>query len=154
MTGLNRGAMAYPTLNKLPASICHVATASASQETEPYACFSLKVRRSTSRRMDQSWPKTCVNQVYLGILDGVRKVAVKVVNSPTERHQQRFLQEIATLRACYDSNIVSFLGASIPEGMCMSSVLCSLPDMSNIHYSLVEVRTRITQAACRQTSSV
>lgn len=52
----------------------------------------------------------------MGILDGVRKVAVKIVNSPTQRHQKRFVQEIATLRACYDSNIVSFLGASVQEG--------------------------------------
>ncbi|KAK9832254.1 hypothetical protein WJX74_004295 [Apatococcus lobatus] len=62
--------------------------------------------------------KGAYGTVYLdlGILDGVRKVAVKIVNSPTQRHRKRFVQEIATLRACYDSNIVSFLGASVQEG--------------------------------------
>ncbi|KAK9822285.1 hypothetical protein WJX74_002973 [Apatococcus lobatus] len=60
--------------------------------------------------------KGAYGTVYLGMLDGVRKVAVKIVDSPTQRHQQRFVQEIATLRACYDSNIVSFLGASVQEG--------------------------------------
>lgn len=65
-------------------------------------------------------------QVYLGILDGVRKVAVKIVNSPTQRHQKRFVQEIATLRACYDSNIVSFLGASVQEGKLLVSLALGL----------------------------
>lgn len=61
-------------------------------------------------------------QVYLGILNGVKRVAVKVVNSPSQLHQKRFVQEIATLRACYDSNIVPFLGASIQEGACCSLI--------------------------------
>ena len=59
-------------------------------------------------------------QVYLGVMNGVKKVAVKMVNSPSQRHQKRFVQEIATLRACFDSNIVSFLGASIQEGRIVS----------------------------------
>ena len=53
-------------------------------------------------------------------MNGVKKVAVKMVNSPSQRHQKRFVQEIATLRACFDSNIVSFLGASIQEGGILS----------------------------------
>ena len=41
---------------------------------------------------------------------------MKIVHSPSQHHQKRFVQEIAMLRACYDSNIVSFLGASVREG--------------------------------------
>ncbi len=37
-------------------------------------------------------------QVYLGVLDGVRKVAVKIVNNPSPQHQKSFLHEIALLR--------------------------------------------------------
>ena len=54
-------------------------------------------------------------QVYKGLL-GVQNVAIKVVNNPNPRHQKRFVQEIATLRACHDPHIVMFLGASIQEG--------------------------------------
>ena len=34
-------------------------------------------------------------QVCLGTLDGLRKVAVKIVDFTTQRHQQRFVHEIA-----------------------------------------------------------
>ena len=42
-------------------------------------------------------------------------VAVKEVTSPDRRQQERFLQEIALMRGCYDENIVPFRGAIVGE---------------------------------------
>ena len=51
--------------------------------------------------------------MYLGVLNRVRDVAVKVVNSHSRKQQLRFIREIKTLKACLDPNIVQFLGASV-----------------------------------------
>ncbi|KAK9787609.1 hypothetical protein WJX73_009481 [Symbiochloris irregularis] len=51
--------------------------------------------------------------VYLGVLNRVREVAVKVVSSHSKKQQQRFIREIKTLKACLDPNIVQFLGVCV-----------------------------------------
>lgn len=51
--------------------------------------------------------------MYLGLLNGVRDVAVKVVTSENPEQQMRFIREIAILKSCRDPNIVQFLGASV-----------------------------------------
>ena len=51
--------------------------------------------------------------MYLGVLYGVREVAIKVVNNPDKKQQARFVREIEMLKACHDPNIVQFLGAAI-----------------------------------------
>ncbi|KAK9818283.1 hypothetical protein WJX72_010061 [[Myrmecia] bisecta] len=56
-------------------------------------------------------------QVYRGVLNGVRPVAVKVV---TDRINVRaFSNEIAILKRCRDQNIVNYLGCSSHEGRTM-----------------------------------
>lgn len=51
--------------------------------------------------------------MYLGVLYGMRDVAIKVVNNPDAKQQARFVREIMMLKACHDPNIVQFLGAAI-----------------------------------------
>lgn len=61
-------------------------------------------------------PVSCAGgcgSVYLGVLFGVREVAIKVVNNPDKKQQARFVREIMMLKACHDPNIVQFLGAAI-----------------------------------------
>ena len=42
--------------------------------------------------------------MYKGML-GVQNVAIKFVNIPNPSHQKRFVQEIATLRACHSRKV-------------------------------------------------
>ena len=53
--------------------------------------------------------------MYLGVLYGVRDVAIKVINNPDAKQQARFVREIMMLKACHDPNIVQFLGAAIDK---------------------------------------
>ena len=65
-------------------------------------------------------------RVYLGLLNGVRQVAVKVITSHDMEQQARFIREIRTLKACLDPNIVQFLGMSVSERqMLMVMQVCS-----------------------------
>lgn len=59
------------------------------------------------------WYAGGFGSVWLGMLNRVREVAVKVVNSHSSKQQVRFIREIKTLKACLDPNIVQFLGASV-----------------------------------------
>lgn len=54
--------------------------------------------------------RCATKQVFKGTL-GVRTVAIKVIHNNSSREQERFVREIATLRALHDPNIVMFLGA-------------------------------------------
>ncbi|KAK9833197.1 hypothetical protein WJX74_009814 [Apatococcus lobatus] len=54
--------------------------------------------------------KGAYGAVFKGTL-GVRTVAIKVIHNNSSKEQQRFVREIATLRALHDPNIVMFLGA-------------------------------------------
>ena len=51
--------------------------------------------------------------MYLGVLYGIREVAIKVINHPDAKQQARFVREIMMLKACHDPSIVQFLGAAI-----------------------------------------
>ena len=66
---------------------------------------------------DTAFPFTAggCGSVYLGVLYGVREVAIKVVNNPDKKQQARFVREIMMLKACHDPNIVQFLGAAIDK---------------------------------------
>ena len=53
----------------------------------------------------------CLEQVFMGLLDGVQTVAVKRLTDQCPRQQERFAHEVQLLRSCRSENIVSFLGA-------------------------------------------
>lgn len=70
--------------------------------------------------------------MFLGLLLGTTDVAIKVVERPTAKEQQRFEREIDLLRACYHPNVIRFLGANIrPEKTFLVMEFCPGGDLFN-----------------------
>lgn len=71
---------------------------------------------ATYHGVDEVTESFAAYAVFLGLLLGTTDVAIKVVERPTAKEQQRFEREIELLRACYHPNVIRFLGANIrPE---------------------------------------
>ena len=94
--------------------------------------------------------------VYLGLLDGVHEVAVKVMIThtgapPSPAQQQQFEAEIAIMRAARHRNVVAFVGAHMAQ-VSDQSLLC-IPGLANIQHTLMMV-CMIRLISCRRVMAI